>query len=333
MQARVAALAAADAKGALEPAKAARVLVREHPMCMPYVHPDVPKDAAFSELAEKRRTLLSDPERNAAPLRAVEEEMHERAAEVAAQRKRRTRPERLAYSVQMADVQPERAGEVREAEADTAPFLSGTEVRDPYYEELMALRASLMVEGPKRNADKIRAVEEQMKDRAVQLRTDDERAAAARVRVRDALLEQYPLLPKEVHGIPLEELPLRDDDEFVDAEQEHARLATDPVRNAEPLRAAEERMRERAEKLADVAAAEEEALRERLPFVEVGKVPCAAWGWSRGRSSRRCWRSWRSWPRTRCRRRGRRRGGWRRPWTTWPSWWHTTRQRRRSARR
>ncbi|KAG5482841.1 hypothetical protein LSCM1_06873 [Leishmania martiniquensis] len=259
--------------------------------------------------------------------------MHERAAEVAAQRKRRTRPERLAYSVQMADVQPERAGEVREAEADTAPFLSGTEVRDPYYEELMALRASLMVEGPKRNADKIRAVEEQMKDRAVQLRTDDERAAAARVRVRDALLEQYPLLPKEVHGIPLEELPLRDDDEFVDAEQEHARLATDPVRNAEPLRAAEERMRERAEKLADVAAAEEEALRERLPFVEVGKVPCAAWGWSRGRSSRRCWRSWRSWPRTRCRRRGRRRGGWRRPWTTWPSWWHTTRQRRRSARR
>ncbi|KAG5482829.1 hypothetical protein LSCM1_06861 [Leishmania martiniquensis] len=333
MQARVAALAAADAKGALEPAKAARVLVREHPMCMPYVHPDVPKDAAFSELAEKRRTLLSDPERNAAPLRAVEEEMHERAAEVAAQRKRRTRPERLAYSVQMADVQPERAGEVREAEADTAPFLSGTEVRDPYYEELMALRASLMVEGPKRNADKIRAVEEQMKDRAVQLRTDDERAAAARVRVRDALLEQYPLLPKEVHGIPLEELPLRDDDEFVDAEQEHARLATDPVRNAEPPRAAEERMRERAEKLADVAAAEEEALRERLPFVEVGKVPCAAWGWSRGRSSRRCWRSWRSWPRTRCRRRGRRRGGWRRPWTTWPSWWHTTRQRRRSARR
>ncbi|KAG5482842.1 hypothetical protein LSCM1_06874 [Leishmania martiniquensis] len=278
MQARVAALAAADAKGALEPAKAARVLVREHPMCMPYVHPDVPKDAAFSELAEKRRTLLSDPERNAAPLRAVEEEMHERAAEVAAQRKRRTRPERLAYSVQMADVQPERAGEVREAEADTAPFLSGTEVRDPYYEELMALRASLMVEGPKRNADKIRAVEEQMKDRAVQLRTDDERAAAARVRVRDALLEQYPLLPKEVHGIPLEELPLRDDDEFVDAEQEHARLATDPVRNAEPLRAAEERMRERAEKLADVAAAEEEALRERLPFVEVGKVPLRCMG-------------------------------------------------------
>ncbi|CAJ1014143.1 hypothetical protein IOCL1545_000023400, partial [Leishmania shawi] len=254
-------------------------LVREHLMCVPYVHPDVPKDATFSELAGMRDALLSDPERNAAPLRAVEEEMHGRAAEVAAQRKRRARPERLAaYSVQMTDVQPEMAGEVREPEGDTAPLLSGTEVRDPYYEELAALRASLVEEGWKRNTDKIRAVEEQMKDRVVQLRTDDERAAAAHARVRDALLEQYPFLPKEVHGIPLEELPLRDDDEFVGAEQERARLAAEPVRSAESLRAAEVRMRERAERLADVAAAEEEALRERLPFVEVGKVPLRGMG-------------------------------------------------------
>ncbi|CAJ1013995.1 hypothetical protein Q4I30_000143, partial [Leishmania utingensis] len=279
MQARVAALAAADAEEALRPAKAARELVREHLMCVPYVHPDVPKDATFSELAGMRDALLSDPERNAAPLRAVEEEMHGRAAEVAAQRKRRARPERLAaYSVQMTDVQPEMAGEVREPEGDTAPLLSGTEVRDPYYEELAALRASLVEEGWKRNTDKIRAVEEQMKDRVVQLRTDDERAAAAHARVRDALLEQYPFLPKEVHGIPLEELPLRDDDEFVGAEQERARLAAEPVRSAESLRAAEVRMRERAERLADVAAAEEEALRERLPFVEVGKVPLRGMG-------------------------------------------------------
>ncbi|CAC9471539.1 tb-292_membrane_associated_protein-like_protein [Leishmania infantum] len=278
MQARVAALAAADAEATLKPAEAARELVREHLMCVPYVHPDVPKDAIFSELAEKRDALLSDPERNAEPLRAVEEEMHERAVQVAAQHKRRTRPERRLSTVQMTDVEPEKAGEVREQEADTVPLLSGTEVRDPYYQELVALRASLVEAGPRRYADKIRAVEEQMKDRAVQLQRDSERAAAARERVRDALLEQYPFLPKELHGIPLEDLPLRDDDEFVDAEQEHARLAAEPVRSAVTLRAAEDRMRARAEKVADVAAATEEALRERLPFVEVGKVPLRSMG-------------------------------------------------------
>ncbi|CAC9471570.1 tb-292_membrane_associated_protein-like_protein [Leishmania infantum] len=160
MQARVAALAAADAEATLKPAEAARELVREHLMCVPYVHPDVPKDAIFSELAEKRDALLSDPERNAEPLRAVEEEMHERAVQVAAQHKRRTRPERRLSTVQMTDVEPEKAGEVREQEADTVPLLSGTEVRDPYYQELVALRASLVEAGPRRYADKIRAVEE-----------------------------------------------------------------------------------------------------------------------------------------------------------------------------
>ncbi|GET87231.1 tb-292 membrane associated protein-like protein [Leishmania tarentolae] len=278
MQARVAALAALDAGETLRPVEAVRELLREHPMCVPYVHPDVPQDAIFSELAEKRDALLSDPERNAEPLRAVEEAMQERAVQVAVQHKRRTRSQRRLSTVQMTHVEPEKAGEVQEQEADTVPLLSGTEVRDPYYQELMALRASLAEEGPRRDADKIRAVEEQMKDRAVQLDKDNERAAAARERVRGALLEQHPFLPKQLHGIPLEDLPLRDDDEFVDAEQEHARLAAEPVRNAEALRAAVDRMRARAEKVASVAAATEEALRERLPFVEVGKVPLRSMG-------------------------------------------------------
>ncbi|GET87235.1 tb-292 membrane associated protein-like protein [Leishmania tarentolae] len=278
MQARVAALAALDAEETLRPVEAVRELLREHPMCVPYMHPDVPQDAIFSELAEKRDALLSDPERNAEPLRAVEEAMQERAVQVAVQHKRRTRSQRRLSTVQMTHVEPEKAGEVQEQEADTVPLLSGTEVRDPYYQELMALRASLAEEGPRRDADKIRAVEEQMKDRAVQLDKDNERAAAARERVRGALLEQHPFLPKQLHGIPLEDLPLRDDDEFVDAEQEHARLAAEPVRNAEALRAAVDRMRARAEKVASVAAATEEALRERLPFVEVGKVPLRSMG-------------------------------------------------------
>ncbi|CAC9471602.1 hypothetical_protein [Leishmania infantum] len=179
----------------------------------------------------------------------------------------------------MTDVEPEKAGEVREQEGGhgaAAVGHGGGATRTN--QELVALRASLVEAGPRRYADKIRAVEEQMKDRAVQLQRDSERAAAARERVRDALLEQYPFLPKELHGIPLEDLPLRDDDEFVDAEQEHARLAAEPVRSAVTLRAAEDRMRARAEKVADVAAATEEALRERLPFVEVGKVPAAQHG-------------------------------------------------------
>ncbi|KAG5509076.1 hypothetical protein JKF63_06084 [Porcisia hertigi] len=307
LQARVVSLAAADAQEALRPAEATRALVREHLMCVPYMHPDVPKDSMFSELAEKRDALLSNPERNATPLRAVEEAMHERAVWVAAQRKRRTRPEHLTYKVQIAEVPGEKAGEVREVETDTVPFLSGTEVqiaevpgekagevrevetdtvpflsgtevRDPYYEELAALRASLVEEDPKTNANTIRAVEKQMNDRAVQLHADGERAVAVRERMRDALLEQYPFLPIEAHGIALEDLSLRDDDEFVKAEQEHARLAAQPACNVESLCAAERRISECAEKLADEAAAEEAALRERLPFVEVGKVPLRAMG-------------------------------------------------------
>ncbi|KAL7702717.1 tb-292 membrane associated protein-like protein [Lotmaria passim] len=273
MQDRVDALAAKDAEAALKPAKVARELVLSNPMCAPYVHPAVPTDATFNELATLRDELLCDPEANAAPLRAVEEDMHHRAVEVAAKQRRRTRPERLGASMEISIVESEEAGELKEDEADVVPKLSGTEVRDPYYEQLAALRDALVEAGRDANADSIRGVEEQMKDRADQLRADDERAAAARGRMREAMLQQYPFLPKEMHGIALEDLPLRDDDEFTNAEQEHARLAADPARNADALHDAEEQMKDRAAKLADEAAAKEKVLRDQLPFVTVAKVP------------------------------------------------------------
>ncbi|CAD2221919.1 hypothetical protein, conserved [Angomonas deanei] len=82
-----------------------------------------------------------------------------------------------------------------------------------------------------------------------------------------------PFLPSEINGIPIEELPLKDDEPFAALAEEHARLAQDPEANEEALKDVEEQMKDRAKELADQAAEEEKALRDALPFVDVGKTP------------------------------------------------------------
>ncbi|CAD2221922.1 hypothetical protein, conserved [Angomonas deanei] len=275
--------AADDEQKAAEPQ---RELMREYPMCGVDPSPAIPRDAEFAELSGKRDALLTDPEKNADEIRDVEEAMHDRANELAARDKRRRRPSThlKPKSAEMSMIEDNEVSELPEEdgglpdqplkrEAQETPCLAATDMKDPYYEQLEALRDALIAEDPDKNAPAIRCVEEQMKDRAEQLKDDDEKAAAEQARQKDALLEQMPFLPSEINGIPIEELPLKDDEPFAALAEEHARLAQDPEANEEALKDVEEQMKDRAKELADQAAEEEKALRDALPFVDVGKTP------------------------------------------------------------
>ncbi|KAH9593085.1 hypothetical protein LSM04_000173 [Trypanosoma melophagium] len=84
-------------------------------------------------------------------------------------------------------------------------------------------RKRLMDEDPRRNAQKIADLEEDMNDRAHEL-------------AREKKLADRAFLDQNPEGVPLSELPLDDDSKFVAMEQERKRLMDeDPRRNAQKI--------------------------------------------------------------------------------------------------
>nr|VDZ43363.1 tb-292_membrane_associated_protein-like_protein/GeneDB:LmjF.15.0440 [Leishmania donovani] len=298
---RVQELVDEDASAEEEAAQARAAVLKRYPMCARDVTEAVGKDAVFASLAARHAGLLSDPAANREPLADVEDLMRQRGAEVESGRRqrRRRRPANPPRLLDMNDVALESgelgdyhsrrhrhrrgrildarevpmdiAGEVREQETDTVPLLSGTEVRDPYYQALVALRASLVREDEAVNADSIRCVEEQMKDRVAQLNSDAARARAAEMRAEAALKARYPFLGPTVAGELLTAVRLEDDAVFVGLAAEHASLKATPTTPRQALACVEQGMRARASELVAEHARDEEALRERLPFV--GALP------------------------------------------------------------
>ncbi|KAH9600831.1 hypothetical protein LSM04_007834 [Trypanosoma melophagium] len=260
----------------------------------------VEKDAMVAALLARRSELLKDPVGAAEAIADVDELLRERGAEVEAARKRRRRPDRptclLAFDDvalddgEMADYRTrrQRHRRARHLAMDALPEEAAGEVvdvdtqlppkpqralelvkKDPYYQELNALRDTLVAEGKEVNAPAIQCVEEQMKDRLEQLRADAEKAAVARQRAEQRLLEQHPYLEAlEIAGLPLSELGLSDDDEFVALAKEHATLAASPRANAEALAANEQSLRTRAAQLAATLVKKEAALREQMPYLD-----------------------------------------------------------------
>ncbi|KAH9600826.1 hypothetical protein LSM04_007539 [Trypanosoma melophagium] len=246
----------------------------------------LPSDPQYAVLTEERLLLKQHPVPNAAAIVATENALRSRAEEIAlarltaedseAVRKQRKRPSQVNHPPRTAqmDALPEEAAgdEIVDVDTQLPPkpqrALELFE-KDPYYQELNALRDTLVAEGKEVNAPAIQCVEEQMKDRLEQLRADAEKAAVARQRAEQRLLEQHPYLEAlEIAGLPLSELGLSDDDEFVALAKEHATLAASPRANAEALAANEQSLRTRAAQLAATLVKKEAALREQMPYLD-----------------------------------------------------------------
>ncbi|KAF8290463.1 hypothetical protein TcBrA4_0126390 [Trypanosoma cruzi] len=79
-----------------------------------------------------------------------------------------------------------------DAQLSQKPLFASSVVKsDPYFQELGVLRDALVVEGREVNAPAIQCVEEQMRRRMQQLRSDERKAAKAEARREQWLLEQH----------------------------------------------------------------------------------------------------------------------------------------------
>ncbi|KAF8298423.1 putative calpain-like cysteine peptidase [Trypanosoma cruzi] len=183
-------------------------------------------DAEFHAMETARVKLkLSDPRRNAKKIRDLEEEMNARAHELA--------KDQLAEDLAGVDAAPEGIPLSLLKLTEDGVFASMV----PWLRELK--------KDPEANAEQIRNLEDKMNNRAYEL--------------ADALLEgDRGYLDAAPEGVPLEELPLTNDDVFALMEVERAKLkAQDPQRNAARVAELELQLNEMAAKLARDVLAED----------------------------------------------------------------------------
>ncbi|EKG00260.1 hypothetical protein TCSYLVIO_008809, partial [Trypanosoma cruzi] len=194
-------------------------------MCARDVGDAVAKDPTIAGLIARRSELLKDPVGNADTIADVDNILHRRGLEVEAARKRRGKPLQPDGLFAFDDVEPDdrevsdyrarrqrqrharqlhaciipegETGEIIDEDAQLSQkslFASSVVKSDPYFQELGVLRDALVVEGREVNAPAIQCVEEQMRRRMQQLRSDERKAAKAEARREQWLLEQHPYL-------------------------------------------------------------------------------------------------------------------------------------------
>ncbi|PWU87867.1 hypothetical protein C4B63_83g91 [Trypanosoma cruzi] len=190
--------------------------------------------------------------------------------EVSDYRARRQR-QRQARQLHACIIPEGETGEIidEDAQLSQKPLFASSVVKsDPYFQELGVLRDALVVEGREVNAPAIQCVEEQMRRRMQQLRSDERKAAKAEARREQWLLEQHSYLDGvALAGLPLSKLGLSEDEEFTRLAEEHTVLAASPEKNAEALAAKEQCLKARAAQLAAAVVRQEAALREQMPYL------------------------------------------------------------------
>ncbi|PWV01294.1 hypothetical protein C3747_197g45 [Trypanosoma cruzi] len=280
-------------------AEARNALHAQYPMCARDVGDAVAKDPTIAGLIARRSELLKDPVGNADAIADVDNILHRRGLEVEAARKRRGKPLQPDGLFAFDDVEPDdrevsdyrarrqrqrharqlhaciipegETGEIidEDAQLSQKPLIASSVVKsDPYFQELGVLRDALVVEGREVNAPAIQCVEEQMRRRMQQLRSDERKAAKAEARREQWLLEQHPYLDGvALAGLPLSKLGLSEDEEFTRLAEEHTVLAASPEKNAETLAAKEQCLKARAAHLAAAVVRQEAALREQMPYL------------------------------------------------------------------
>ncbi|GET89694.1 calpain-like cysteine peptidase, putative [Leishmania tarentolae] len=175
-------------------------------------------DAEVADMERRLRELRKNPEKNAALIKALEEEMQERVKSLADRRVAEQRSKCLA-----ADYGGRPTG--------TLPLSEDAEYRDAEAAYMKMLDSG--------NADPValRKLLDKM----------NERASAIAESMNAAERETY--LPKAVHGVPLRALPLDEDAEFRRLEQERARAVCTPG-NGSKVAALEAQLLARAGELA-----------------------------------------------------------------------------------
>ncbi|EPY18674.1 calpain-like cysteine peptidase, partial [Strigomonas culicis] len=201
------------------------------------------EDEEYTAMEQEWRNLLKDPVKNARKIAERERAMRERVKKLAEAQKIASREAVLGKEVEGIPVYEVRLDE------------------DPQYTAMEQEWRALM-EDPVKNAKKIVDQERAMRERAKQI------AAAQKVADREAVLG------KDADGIPIHEVHLDEDPEYIAMEQEWRALMKDPVKNAKKIVAQEKAMRERAGKVAEAQkVAEREAVHgnevEGLPIHEV----------------------------------------------------------------
>ncbi|KAF8291806.1 putative calpain cysteine peptidase [Trypanosoma cruzi] len=197
-----------------------RAFLDQKPEGVPLRELPLDDDSDFVAMEQERRQLLEkDPRRNAREIAALEESMNARAQELAREKKLADRA--------FLDQKPEGVP-LRELPLDD----------DSDFVAMEQERRQLLEKDPRRNAKEIAALEESMNARAQEL-------------AREKKLADRAFLDQKPEGVPLRELPLDDDSDFVAMEQERRQLLEkDPRRNAKEIAALEESMNARAQELA-----------------------------------------------------------------------------------
>ncbi|CAD2215400.1 calpain-like cysteine peptidase [Angomonas deanei] len=179
-------------------------------------------DPEFAKMVDEHRELMKNPKANAAALGDLEEQMNERAKELAREMKNNDR----------AFLDPEPEG---------VPLAILPLDSDPKFKSLEAERAKLKAQDPRRNAAKIRKLEEELNDRAHEL-------------AKEQLDEDLAGLEQNPRGIPLALLNPHADPEFAELVDKARKLKADPKTKPEALEDIKDQMNARADELAAEAA-------------------------------------------------------------------------------
>ncbi|KAF8284248.1 putative calpain cysteine peptidase [Trypanosoma cruzi] len=184
-----------------------RAFLDQKPEGVPLRELPLDDDSDFVAMEQERRQLLEkDPRRNAKEIAALEESMNARAQELAREKK-------LADARSL--TRSRRACRCESCRSTTTATLL----------RWSRERRQLLEKDPRRNAREIAALEESMNARAQEL-------------AREKKLADRAFLDQKPEGVPLRELPLDDDSDFVAMEQERRQLLEkDPRRNAKEIAA------------------------------------------------------------------------------------------------
>ncbi|AYU79929.1 calpain-like cysteine peptidase, putative [Leishmania donovani] len=188
--------------------------------------PLLDSDPEYMNAERERHNLKKDP-RNAGKVRALEEELRDRAAALAD----------TSAGIDLGFMDLEYEG----IPLDDIELLS-----DPAFEEMAQARASLLSD-PAANARKINDMEDKMHDRATEM-------------ARDMHKKERTCLDPEPEGVPLDLLPLNEDEAFSRMEDELRALNRKPKRDAKAIKDLQRTLNDRAHELASVLKSDEREL-------------------------------------------------------------------------
>ncbi|GET89693.1 calpain-like cysteine peptidase, putative [Leishmania tarentolae] len=193
--------------------------------------------------AERERHLLKKDPRNAEKVRRLEEELRDRAAALA----------ETLIGIELGFMDLEYEGIPR----DDIELLN-----DPTFEEMAQARAALLMSDPAANARKINDIEDAMHDRATEM-------------ARDMHRKERTYLDPEPEGVPLDLLPLNEDDAFSQMEDELRALNFKPKRDARAIKDLQKKINDRAHELAgELKSDERELFLDPMPLgISVADLP------------------------------------------------------------